>query len=123
MKNAFTISNPIACVNHQRSVLLIDDHQLRRNSLALWLEMANFSVALAGSASEALTLLREQEFDLILINPQPLASDGVELCWQIRNFNQRTPILFYSGETRSAETKADWRLTQKQGRGPLPACA
>lgn len=123
MKNVFTISNPLAGVNNHRSVLLIDDNQPRRNSLALWLEMANFNVALAGSASEGLTLLRQQEFDLILINSHPLASDGVELCRQIRNFNKRTPILFYSGETRSAGTKADWRLTEKQARGPLPACA
>ena len=123
MKIVFALSNPLAGVNRQRSILLIDDNLPRRNSLATWLEMAKFSVALAGSASEGLTLARKQAFDLILINSHQLDSERVALCRQIRDFNKRTPILFYSGETRNEETKADRHLTEKRGIGPLPACA
>jgi len=120
MENVFTITNPTACVNNHRSVLLIDDNQPRRNSLALWLGMANFSVSLVGSTSEGLTLVRQQEFDLILIDSR-LLSKGLEHCRQIRNLNKRTPVLFYSGEAQNEEIKADWRLTHKQGMSPLPA--
>jgi DNA-binding response OmpR family regulator len=123
MKNTCTIKIPIASLSSHKSILLIDDNPHRLNRLSAWLEMVNFSVSLATSATESLTLARQSGFDLILINLHPISYDGVELCRQLRDVNHRTPVLLYSGEAQNAETQADWRLTLEQEKGLLPACA
>jgi CheY-like chemotaxis protein len=121
MKNAFTLTSSTACVSNHRSVLLTDDNPHRRNALVLLLNLVHFNVSPVHSASEGLTLAKQGGFDLILISSLLSDNDGAELCRQIRDFDKRTPILFYSGEARNAETKAEWPLTPKQGMGILPA--
>lgn len=115
MENTFTIKNPTA----YKTVLLIDDNPHRREILATWLEMANFSVSSAGSTIEGLTLAKRQVFALILINSHPIGYDGAELCRQLRDVNKRTPILLYSGDTQNAEEQADW----ERRNDPFLACA
>lgn len=123
MKNACTIESPIASLSGHKSVLLIDDNPYRLNRLSTWLEMVNFSVSSAGSATEGLSQARQSVFDLILINLHPISFDGIGLCRQLRGVNSRTPVLLYSGEAQNAETQADWRLTFEQEQRLLPACA
>ncbi len=97
MENHFTLTS---AANDNRSILCIDDDQDMRDRLAALLEMANFKVSLAKSVSEALTLAKQGRFDLILLDSY--LSDGRTLCRQIREFDQRTPILYYTGEARYA---------------------
>lgn len=121
MEHAVIITTPTACVSNHRSVLLIDDNLPRRNAVALLLGMANFSVSLAASASDGLARATQGQFDLILINSHLIGHNSAELCRRIRDFDKRTPILFYLGEAQNAETKTEWPLTRKQGMGLLPA--
>lgn len=122
MKNVYTLTPHTACVSSHKSVLLVDDNPHRLARLSTWLELANFSVSVAGTATEGLILARHGEFDLILINSHALGYDGAELCRQIRDLNKRTPSLLYSGEAPNAAPRADWRLTPEQEKGLLPAC-
>jgi len=121
MKKALTMTTPTDCVSNHRSVLLIDDQPHRRNALGRLLGMANFDVYSAASGSEALALARQAKFDLILIGSHFIGHSGAELCRHIRDFDKRTPNLFYSGEAQDNETKAEWPLTFEQGRGLRPA--
>jgi CheY-like chemotaxis protein len=52
---------------------------------------------LVESGSEALSLAKNERFDLFLIDNWMPEMTGPELTRFIREFNQTTPILFYSG--------------------------
>ncbi len=45
---------------------------------------------------------RDNNFDLILLDIDLPDKDGLELCREIRGFDQRTPILFFHGIRRFA---------------------
>jgi DNA-binding response OmpR family regulator len=55
-----------------------------------------FQVTTAGTADEGLDLARTKNFSLILLDIGLPDKDGLELCRDIRRFDQKTPILFYT---------------------------
>ena len=60
----------------------------------------------AANGLEALQLARQEQFDLFLVDNWMPALTGVELTQHIREFNQATPILFYSGAALEADKRA-----------------
>lgn len=123
MENALTLKSPPIRNDRHQSVLLIDDNPYRSARLAIWLEMASFSVSSAGSAVDGLTLARQHAFDLILIHSHLIACDGAELCRQVRGFNRRTPVLLYAGEAPGTVRPIDWTLPSEREKPRLPVCA
>jgi CheY-like chemotaxis protein len=67
-------------------------------------EFANFSYELknVGTLSEALNVLREQPFDVILSDLSLPDSDGVNTFFRIRNENPLIPIIILSGSNDEA---------------------
>ena len=78
-------------------ILYAEDDSDTRELVTVILEAQNCQVIATESADEALRLARAEHFDLYLIdNWMPVVS-GVRLCEQLREFDQHTPVLFYSG--------------------------
>ena len=78
-------------------ILYAEDDADTRELVTLVLEMQNCQVIATESYDEALRLARAEHFDLYLIDNWMPQISGVRLCEQLREFDQHTPVLFYSG--------------------------
>lgn len=77
-----------------KKILIVDDEKGLLDILRLTLQKEGFSnVRCAETATEALRLVREMEFDLILLDVMLPDFSGFDLCQEIRKFSY-TPIIF-----------------------------
>ncbi|MGP0064563.1 MAG: response regulator [Isosphaeraceae bacterium] len=65
-------------------ILLVDDHEGTRRALQLVLRSLNCSAEVAENGQEALELLRQREFDLVLMDLMMPVMDGPAATRQIR---------------------------------------
>lgn len=79
-----------------RQILFVEDTRDTRSLVEFSLESEGFKVTTAETADEGLDLARTKNFALILLDIGLPDKDGLELCREIRRFDQRTPILFYT---------------------------
>ncbi|MFH1136773.1 MAG: sigma-54 dependent transcriptional regulator [Pseudomonadota bacterium] len=64
-------------------IMIVDDEEAIRESLAAWLEKGGDEVAKASSANEALEMLSGREYDLVLLDIKMPGMDGHELLRQL----------------------------------------
>lgn len=79
-----------------RQVLFVEDTRDTRSLVEFSLGREGFKVTTAETADEGLDLARTNNFALILLDIGLPDKDGLELCREIRRFDQHTPILFYT---------------------------
>lgn len=77
-------------------VLYIEDHEDTRELVTLVLEQKCIEVVTGNSIKSGVALAGSQVFDLYLLDSWLPDGSGIELCRKIREFDQETPILFYS---------------------------
>jgi CheY-like chemotaxis protein len=87
-------------------ILFVDDHEDTRLLLEAWLAAHGYSVRTAASLSEGLRLAQAEEFDLYLLDYLFSAGTGKELCQRIREFDAKTPILFFSASNPRLQEEA-----------------
>ena len=78
-------------------ILYAEDDADTRELITVVFERQNCQVIATESHDEALRLARTEHFDLYLIDNWMPGVSGVKLCEQLREFDQHTPVLFYSG--------------------------
>ena len=78
-------------------ILLVEDHEDTRECLVFLLAHSKYQVETASTIREALKLVETRPFGLFIFDSMLPDGSGVELCRSVRRFNQRTPIIFYSG--------------------------
>ena len=78
-------------------ILYAEDDADTRELVTVVFETQNCQVIATESHDEALRLARAEHFDLYLIDNWMPGVSGVRLCEQLRQFDQHTPVLFYSG--------------------------
>lgn len=78
-------------------ILVVDKDGDTCEMMEFLLNLAGYEVRTATSISTSLDIIREQEFDLILLGWFFEDGTGLELCQLIRNFDTHTPIFFCSG--------------------------
>jgi DNA-binding response OmpR family regulator len=83
-------------VSTSRQVLFVEDTSDTRDLVEFTLRQDGFKVVTAQTAEEGLSLARENSFGLILLDIGLPDKDGLELCREIRGFDQQTPIFFYT---------------------------
>ena len=84
-------------------VLYIEDHEDTRELVTLLLGQKSFDVVTGGTIETGIALARAQEFDLYLLDSWLPDGSGLDLCQRIREFDQTTPILFYSAAAYAAD--------------------
>jgi DNA-binding response OmpR family regulator len=84
-------------------VLCVDDDLDACDLLSLLLKSQRIDVTCVQSAAEAWPLIRAQCFDLYLLDSWLPQLDGFGFCRQIREFDSKTPILFYSAAAYEAD--------------------
>jgi DNA-binding response OmpR family regulator len=83
-------------VDTSPQVLFVEDTSDTRDLVEFSLKQDGFTVVTAQTAEEGLTHARSNTFALILLDIGLPDKDGLELCREIRGFDQQTPILFYT---------------------------
>ena len=77
-------------------ILFVEDTSDTRDLVEFTLQQEGFDVTSVETADEGLELARANSFALILLDIGLPDKDGLELCRQIRLFDQQTPVLFYT---------------------------
>jgi len=92
-------------------ILYIEDHEDTRELVELVLRQRNYDVTTSGSIQAAVELASENRYDLYLLDSWLPDGSGLDLCRKIREFDTRTPILFYS----AAAYEIDRELALRSG--------
>ncbi|HVL28590.1 MAG TPA: response regulator transcription factor [Acidimicrobiales bacterium] len=87
------------------NILLVEDDNRIRRSLALFLEDEGNAVDEAESAEDALELLRDHEADVVVVDLMLPGMDGFELCRQLRATSS-VPILILTARSDSHDVVA-----------------
>src|SRR5689334_12235896 len=77
-------------------VLYIEDHEDTRELVTIVLEQKCIEVVTGTTIKSGVALAGAQAFDLYLLDSWLPDGSGIELCRKIREFDQETPIVFYS---------------------------
>lgn len=77
-------------------ILFVEDTPDTRDLVEYGLQQDGFRVTTAQTAEDGLALAQQNSFALILLDVGLPDKDGLELCREIRAFDTRTPILFYT---------------------------
>lgn len=87
-------------------ILFADDNSEIRELVELLLQMAGFCVSTSDNAADVVELVLTERFDVLLLDYWMPEVTGIELCRQIRTFDQSTPILICSGAVTEADREA-----------------
>ncbi len=80
-----------------RKVLVVDDEKLIVKGIRFSLEQDDMEVTCAYDGEEALSLARENQYDIILLDVMLPKLDGFEVCQQIRDFSN-VPIVMLTAK-------------------------
>ena len=79
--------------SNQKSILIVDDNRINRVVTRRILEKKNFICEVAGDGIQAIDLVKNGNFDLILMDVNMPGISGLEASKEIRKFNSHIPIL------------------------------
>jgi len=75
------------------NILIVDDEEIVRESLASWLEEDGYEVKVAENAARALERLPEKEWNLAMVDLKMPGMDGIELMDEIRKIKPETIVI------------------------------
>ena len=81
-----------------RKVLVVDDEKLIVKGIRFSLEQDGMEVTCAYDGEEALQIVKENDFDIILLDVMLPKLSGFEVCQQIRDFSN-VPIIMLTAKT------------------------
>jgi len=87
------------------TILYVEDDADTRELIFILLKMENYQVVVAENYDEALLLARVMRFDLYIMDNWMPGGSGIELCKRLREFDQTTPIIFYSGAAYDSDKR------------------
>ena len=83
----------------EKKVLVVDDEDFHRELMQKLLSRLGYEVAVAESAEEAFSLLKNEKFPVIITDLIMLEMDGVEFCQMLRETDTKTVVIALSGHT------------------------
>jgi len=81
----------------KKRILVVDDEDYHRNLVRAFVEKLGYSVTDCASPSEALALLKNESFPLIITDLIMYDMDGMEFCEKIRETDKKSKVLALSG--------------------------
>ena len=79
------------------NVLLVDDEKDFVEFLAERLQLKDFNVTIAFNGDEAIKLVEENEFDVIVLDVQMPGKNGVETLKEIKKIEQLSQVIMLTG--------------------------
>ncbi|HKP10485.1 MAG TPA: response regulator [Blastocatellia bacterium] len=89
--------------SHSRVVLCVEDDVDTQEMMRVMLTLWGYGVEVAGTGAEALRMIRAAELAAVLLDNSLPDCTGIQLCGQVRQFDQRLPIIFLSGSAHNEE--------------------
>jgi DNA-binding response OmpR family regulator len=88
-----------------KKILIVDDDQDLRETLReqLWLQ-EEYTADEAGTGAEGLTLLENNQYEVVLLDVGLPDIDGRDLCRKIRRLGVKVPIIMLTGADSEADT-------------------
>ncbi len=83
------------------SILIVDDDETDRVSLAAMLKPEGHEVSFAGEGNEAVELYLRQRIDLVVTDMVMPGADGLGLISALKNVDPEARIIAISGQSRS----------------------
>ena len=83
----------------EKKVLVVDDEDFHRELMQKLLSKLGYGVAVAESAEEAFSFLKNEKFPVIITDLIMLEMDGVEFCQMLRETDTKTVVIALSGHT------------------------
>lgn len=87
-------------------ILCVEDNTDTRELVRVMLETSGYDIKCVASPFAALDLVKSEKFDLIILDNWMPELIGAELTYLIREFDQTTPILFYSAAAYESDKLA-----------------
>ena len=81
----------------QGKLLIVDDELSVRDSLGKWFREEGYEVGTAESASDALTRMAENKWDLALVDIKMRGTDGIELQRRLRELDPELIVIIMTG--------------------------
>jgi len=83
-------------------ILAVDDEPISRRTISVALGKANLRCIGMEDSTMALTVLKENPFDLIFLDAEMPGLNGFELCAELRKLptNKNTPVIFVTSLTK-----------------------
>ena len=99
-----------------KKILAVDDSTSMRQMVSFTLQTAGYEVHVAADRSEALTLAKQTQFDLVISDINMPVMDGITLIKELRALDQYrfTPLLMLTTES-SPEKKQQGRAAGATG--------
>ncbi|WGF87038.1 response regulator transcription factor [Marinivivus vitaminiproducens] len=85
-------------------ILIVEDDVALRRELAEPLAAEGFEISESGTAQEALDLMEDRPFDLILLDIGLPDMDGRDLCRSLREKGMKAPIVMLTGQDSESDT-------------------
>ena len=90
----------------RRRILCVEDHEDTRLMLTNLLESEGYFVIAAEDATHGLALTQTWPFDLLILDIWLPDESGDKLCRKVREFDQYTPVIIYSGAARESDIES-----------------
>ena len=90
-------------LHKKHSILLVEDEENLQEALKLNLELEGYEVTTCADGLEALKILSQEHFDLMVLDVMLPELDGISVCESVRLQKNPIPILILSAKNSSAD--------------------
>jgi DNA-binding response OmpR family regulator len=80
----------------KRHILYVEDHEDTRDLIVMVLMQRGYEVTSSTTIEDGVKLAARNKYDLYLLDSRLPDGSGLDLCQRIREFDDTTPIVFYS---------------------------
>jgi two-component system, OmpR family, alkaline phosphatase synthesis response regulator PhoP len=88
-------------VQQQFSVLVVDDEQNMCLVLRRILEKAGYGVKVASDGKKAISIIKDNKLDVILLDLMMPGMNGREVCQIVRKLSPETKIIYFTAKVES----------------------
>lgn len=88
---------------YKANLLLVEDEENLRETIKLNFELEGYSVTALDNGMAALKAVKDEYFDLIVLDIMLPEMDGITVCENIRMHNNQVPVLFLSAKNSSTD--------------------
>lgn len=92
-------------MKREKNILFVEDDKDTQELVRVTLALDGYGIVIAPDCAEGLRLAQKEYFELYILDNWLPDGSGIDLCRRIREFDQRTPILFYSGAGYERDTQ------------------
>jgi CheY-like chemotaxis protein len=89
--------------SHSLVVLCVEDDVDTQEMMSVMLTVWGYKAKVSGTGAEALQVIRETQLAAVLLDNSLPDCTGIELCGEVRRFDERLPIIFLSGSAHEEE--------------------